>query len=250
MVLSWLRWWWLPRWRCPFSHFHHGSNIGWVKPSWMQWLSLAGLWGLLVWGLRKTWRAKLRQKRCWRQLGEEDNLDPSGPWKSGSEGTILVDRATALDCQREKHLLQGSAEHGETRVILSSPTTAQCLGFAPACPSRAQSLQLHHSLQNQKNIRELTRCYEYLPSKNTKEKQVFEDNISNHFTAFQCSLMIAMLWLKVEVWQSGFTWVDSNGWESSPLAISLWGGCWGSMVVMGDLVNSLWNSECNLIDWM
>lgn len=217
----------------------------------MQWLSLHGLWGLLAWSLRKSWRAKLRQKRCWGQLREEkDNLDPSGPWKFGTEGTILVDRAMALDCQWEKHLLQGSAEHGETQVILFFPTTAQCLGFTPPWAGRAQSLQLHHSLESQKNIWDLTRCYECLPSKNTKEKQVWEDNISNHFTAFWWFLMIATLLLKVEVWQSCFVWVDSNVWESSSLAISLWGGCWGFMVVMGALVNSLWNFECNLIDWM
>jgi len=76
-----------------------------------------------------------------------------------TEGSILLGKATTLDCQWGKYLLQGSAEHKETQVMVSFPTTVQCLGFTSTPkPGRAQPLLAAslHSLQHQMTIWEFS----------------------------------------------------------------------------------------------
>lgn len=180
MVVSWLRWWCLPKSKSFFSHFHHGSHLGWAKPKVGGYLFMAfeGFWlGVQRRPEEQNSDRKATEDSWERRRPVEDNwkrrrpvVDPSSPWRFGTGGTILVGKATALDCQWEKYLLQGSAEHKETQVMLSFPTTVQCLGFTSTpWPGRAQPLFAAslHNLQSQKNISELNWCYVCLASKNT-----------------------------------------------------------------------------------
>lgn len=94
------------RWLCPskprssFSHFHHGNNFGWAKPTQSQCLPL--------WGKVSCWSLKSGD------LGKED------------------DRATALGSQWGKYLLQAWLRARNSRdSIFSRPSSVSWLHFHP-----------------------------------------------------------------------------------------------------------------------